>query len=61
MEDYVTVVCPFCAQSFSVDIDRTAGADQVFIEDCETCCRPVQFHVAIDASGEMSCEVTGEV
>lgn len=61
MEDYVTAVCPFCAQSFSVDVDVAGGGDQVFITDCEVCCRPVRVHLSVDAEGEVFCEVDGDV
>lgn len=60
MEEFISVQCPFCAQDFSVELDVTAGQDQVFIVDCETCCRPVECHVTFNEAGEYSHEVRAE-
>ncbi len=60
MEEFISVQCPFCAESFSVEMDITAGQDQVFIVDCEVCCRPVECHVTVDDSGVCSHEVKAE-
>jgi transcription elongation factor Elf1 len=58
MEEFATIQCPFCGQSFATPID-TSVASQRFTMDCEICCRP--FEVSAEcAPGEiLSVEVSG--
>jgi transposase-like protein len=42
MEVSVTVQCPFCGESFEVQVD-TSVAEQRFTTDCEVCCRPFEI------------------
>ena len=51
MEEFATVQCPFCGQSFDVGVDTTI-ADQRFTTDCEVCCRPFEITVEC-ADGEI--------
>lgn len=60
MDEFTSVQCPFCAQMFAVDLDVSAGQDQVFVVDCETCCRPVKCHVRFDEAGQFVCEISNE-
>lgn len=46
------VQCPFCGQTFELEIDATAGT-QTFVTDCEVCCRPMEVRVTCE-SGEIS-------
>lgn len=41
-----TIMCPYCGESFTVLVD-CSEADQDYIEDCEVCCRPIEFHLRI--------------
>jgi transcription elongation factor Elf1 len=52
MEEFATIQCPFCGQSFDVAID-TSLASQRFTTDCEVCCRPFEV-VAECAAGAVS-------
>jgi len=36
--------CPWCAETVSALVDLSAP-DQVYVEDCEVCCRPMTLHV----------------
>ena len=36
--------CPYCWQPISVLLDPSV-AHQVYIEDCEVCCNPINFQV----------------
>ncbi len=45
------VVCPYCWESFTLLIDGSVD-DQEYVEDCEICCRPIDFIVNIDKAGE---------
>jgi hypothetical protein len=60
MDDFVTVCCPYCGESFSIELDITGGNDQIFVSDCEVCCRPVQFHIHYDDTGNFTCEAAAE-
>jgi hypothetical protein len=42
MEISEAVQCPFCGQSIQITVDTSAG-NQVFVADCEVCCRPMQI------------------
>ncbi len=52
MEEFATVQCPFCAQSFDVAIDTTV-ASQCFTTDCEVCCRPFELRAECE-DGEIA-------
>ena len=51
MEEFVTVQCPFCGQSFDVTVD-TGLRQQAFTTDCEVCCRPFEVRAEC-ANGEV--------
>ena len=38
--------CPYCGEAISVLIDCSV-AEQDYIEDCQVCCRPINFEVYI--------------
>ncbi len=40
--------CAWCFEINELDVDISAGKDQVFVEDCQVCCRPNTIHVNID-------------
>jgi len=40
--------CPFCGQTFELEIDISAGS-QTFVTDCEICCRPMEVHVECES------------
>jgi mRNA-degrading endonuclease toxin of MazEF toxin-antitoxin module len=46
----LTVICPYCAQSFEVLVEPGESEDE-FIEDCRVCCRPISFTVQTDENG----------
>jgi hypothetical protein len=43
----VRVQCPYCWESFTHVVDGSIET-QEYTEDCEVCCRPIDFSVAID-------------
>lgn len=43
--------CPYCGENLTVSVDCSAGSHD-FIEDCATCCRPIELHADID-SGQL--------
>lgn len=40
--------CPYCGEGISVLIDCSV-AEQAYIEDCQVCCRPIEFEVYCEA------------
>jgi len=47
----VKVACPYCCERIELLVDWSVGA-QVYVEDCEVCCRPMHLKVAIDPNGD---------
>ena len=50
----VAVECPYCGESFEIEVEALEEP-QEFIEDCQVCCRPIQFKAV---SGDGGLEVT---
>lgn len=48
--DWRSVECPYCGERFETAVDTSAG-DQVYIEDCQICCRPIVFRLETDIDG----------
>ena len=53
------VRCPYCDESIVVLIDESIP-EQDYIEDCEVCCRPINFHVSVDDDGCLDLSATSE-
>jgi hypothetical protein len=47
------VHCPYCGESFETLVDLSAGSAD-YIEDCQVCCRPIQFHLEVDHEGALT-------
>jgi hypothetical protein len=43
-EEFVAVQCPYCGERLETRVDLTAE-DPSYIEDCQVCCRPIEFRV----------------
>lgn len=43
--------CPYCWQNISVLLDPSV-AEQVYVEDCEVCCRPIEIKTSFQ-QGEL--------
>ena len=39
--------CPYCGESIQIMVDCSVSS-QEYIEDCQVCCRPINFCVTID-------------
>jgi len=46
MEEYF-FQCPHCWEQISMLID-TSQTQQMYIEDCEICCNPIQISVSVE-------------
>ncbi|MGY6558753.1 MAG: CPXCG motif-containing cysteine-rich protein [Nitritalea sp.] len=44
--------CPYCWAEISMLLDPSVE-EQVYIEDCEVCCNPIELRVAFD-EGELT-------
>lgn len=52
LEQDRTVACPYCGEGVGLVIDSTIRS-QDFVEDCQVCCRPIQFSISVDEEGEL--------
>lgn len=46
----VPVQCPYCWEKISLLVDASIEM-QEYVEDCEVCCRPIDFVVEVDEQG----------
>ena len=51
-EEFVAVRCPYCGERLETRVDLTAD-EPSYVEDCEVCCRPIEFHIERDAGGAL--------
>jgi hypothetical protein len=47
------VQCPYCWESFILLVDGSVES-QEYVEDCEVCCRPIDFVVEVDEPGDVT-------
>ena len=54
-----SIYCPYCGESIGVLLNpEDVGAE--YIEDCQVCCRPIEFFLREDASGWLEAEVRSD-
>jgi hypothetical protein len=46
------VECPYCGESFETPIDTSSGSAR-YVEDCQVCCRPIEFVLEVDHAGAL--------
>jgi hypothetical protein len=51
-EEFVPVQCPYCGERLETRVDLTAD-EPSYIEDCQVCCRPIEFGIERDDSGAL--------
>ena len=56
MLQFVQITCPYCGESFETGVDASAGSTS-YIEDCQVCCRPIEFRVRVDAEDMIEVDV----
>ena len=54
-----SVECPYCGETIEVQIDCSVS-QQCYIEDCQVCCRPINFDVNVDHESDISVVVSNE-
>ena len=53
------ISCPYCGEVIEVLIDCSVSR-QEYIEDCQVCCRPINFDVQVEEDGEFEVIVSHE-
>ncbi len=53
MLETITAHCPYCGEAFETMVDCSAGSHR-YVEDCQICCQPIEFHVEVDMDGELA-------
>ena len=48
--------CPYCGQTISMLLEELYGA-QIYVEDCEVCCNPIQISYEINDDASINLEV----
>lgn len=49
----IAIRCPYCGRRIDITVDATAP-EQVYIEDCQICCHPIQLQITVDDEGRIS-------
>ncbi len=55
----VPVGCPYCGETIRIEIDLSVER-QEYVEDCQVCCRPIEFAVRVDERGNPRVDVSRE-
>ena len=53
------VQCPYCGESINVLVDCSV-THQDYIEDCQVCCRPIDFSVTVNDEGSLNISASHE-
>jgi hypothetical protein len=51
-EEFVAFQCPWCGERLETKVDLVGG-DREYIEDCQVCCRPIDFTVELSEDGSL--------
>jgi hypothetical protein len=54
-----SIGCPYCGEVIEVLLD-SSDLDQQYIEDCQVCCKPINFVVSENFDGELHVNVFSE-
>ncbi|MFT7244179.1 MAG: transcription elongation factor Elf1 [Candidatus Azotimanducaceae bacterium] len=50
------IQCPYCGEQISVLVDPSETGEQ-YVEDCQVCCRPIEFMLSEGHDGALSIHV----
>lgn len=45
LSNFVSIQCPFCWETFEIQVFTEDGLEQEFVTDCEICCHPMSLHI----------------
>jgi hypothetical protein len=54
-----SIGCPYCGETIRVLID-SSDIEQQYIEDCQVCCKPINFVISECVSGDFIVNVYSE-
>ena len=54
-----SIGCPYCGETIDVLID-SSDVEQEYIEDCQVCCKPINFLVSESINGDVTVNVFSE-
>jgi hypothetical protein len=54
-----SIVCPYCSETIKVLID-SSDMDQQYIEDCQVCCKPINFLIYENIRGSIAVRIYSE-
>ena len=54
-----SIQCPYCGETINILIDDSVP-QQNYIEDCQVCCRPINFNVSVGFDGDIQLHVSHE-
>jgi transcription elongation factor Elf1 len=54
-----SIECPYCGERIKVLID-SSDIEQQYIEDCQVCCKPINFLITENFDGEFAVNVYSE-
>ena len=54
-----SIACPYCGEMIEVLID-SSDMEQQYIEDCQVCCKPINFLVSKNVNGDLTVSVYSE-
>ncbi len=49
---FTHVTCPYCFSKSETTVDASAGS-QVYYEDCQVCCAPMELSIHLNDDGEL--------
>lgn len=47
MQETAEIECPYCGEWLEITLDPSISS-QVYIEDCQVCCRPIQIRIVFE-------------
>lgn len=53
------ISCPYCGEIIGILIDCSVE-QQSYVEDCQVCCQPIVFDIAIGQGDNIYCEAKRE-
>ena len=53
------IECPYCGETIEVLID-SSDVEQQYIEDCQVCCKPINFFISESIEGDLFVNVYSE-
>lgn len=60
LNNEASYLCDSCGEEIVIPVDRSAGDDQRYVEDCPVCCHPNVISVSFYEDGEVRCWAESE-